>query len=218
MKKALATASVAMVLAAMPVAGVFATVTGNSPVDEISVTIDPTCSIARGNKGADNSEHTKGTGFGDWETDSNNALKDTISGTIVADTVYSIGSSNFTVKCNNANGWSVSASANALSGAASGNTATIPVGTPSTTASAWSFTPTSNEEQGGYSITVGAANAATVAQGVGTVIATNPTTQYNAATGNSGVSFNVAYSVSAAYDIPTDTYTGTITYTLAELQ
>ena len=219
-KSIIAAGASAVALAAMPVATSFATVNQlTQNIDTLIVNVSSTCTITRGNTSAANI-HANGTSnIGSWGEGTGDPAPeqgavghaDTLAGTITVGTVYSnFGSSNFAVKCNNAGGWTVTAEATALDNDTNNADGyQITLGTPSATTSSWNYTSSSNEGSGEGAYVIGDTGTYSAAS---QVVASGTKT-----TGNTGVSFKVQYAVSAAYDIPEDTYTGSIAYTLAEL-
>ena len=92
-KKILVGSIASLVLAAMPVLGVFADTT---QTDTVTVTVSPACQLNR-----QSTAHNNGASRGTWSGD-------TLSVSIGVATVdYNVGKSNFTVVCNNATGYKV---------------------------------------------------------------------------------------------------------------
>ena len=107
MKKSIIAAGAASaVLAAMPMAGVFALSTGPY-TDTLTLTIEDTCEFVRTTSGA----HASGADGGSWSSD-------TLSKTVVAGNTYAeLGTSSFHVTCNNTDGYTVTMAAEDLENA-----------------------------------------------------------------------------------------------------
>ena len=168
--KKLAIVGASLAFAALPVVGVFAA--DPAPVeDTITITVSETCTLSRT------------TGNGNYSaTMSVNALNP------------SVGSSTFKAVCNNASGFSVGASATALSGpgTAIGYSAT----TPTAGSGTWTATKT---------------NVA------GNIAASNGVLMTSAGpTDGDGVTETVTYQVSTLPDQAKGDYSGTMTYTLTQ--
>ena len=200
MKKSIVAAGVsAVALAAMPAVGVFADTT--SQVDTLSVQLQTTCTI-------DSATHAPGTASQATSWSGN-----TLTATAVAGAAYNnIGTTTFKVICNNAKGWNITTDGASVS--LVGQTTTdesIPNGTVTANTDAWSFTPS----QDGAGLTLGAANASPVATYGLTEAAAE--SKDSAATGNAGKTFVVTYGVSTSNAISAQTYEGSITYTLNQI-
>ena len=116
--KKLAVLGASAVLAALPVVGVFAT-DPEPVVDTITVTVSETCTL------------TRSTGNGTYTaTMSTNALNP------------SVGSSTLTAVCNNAGGFSVSATPTALAGPAGSQAINYSATTPTAGSGTWTATKT----------------------------------------------------------------------------
>ena len=189
MKKSLiATGAAAVALAAMPVLGAFADVT-----DTVQITINGACSIG-------GSTSTTGAGVTLTETMTNGSLKTwdadgTAGGKVV-------------VSCNDASGWNVKAVGASTGGT---NTAMVPTasGTPIATGTATSGA-TSN-----WAFKV----SGTGAVAAYTTYAAVPATATKVATSNdpgSEVQINTGYQVWVSATQEADTYTGKVTYTVAQ--
>ena len=196
MKKALIAGAASVALAAMPIAGVFAaditTVT-----DTLQITVDAACSI---------NAVTATAGSDDT----------TYSATVLNGAVAAFNNSSahtFSVVCNNNAGWKVTAGTpNDLSGSA-GNIHVIDyqaVATPSTGAEGvWTATVTGDSVPATAEGN-GIADASGHIKTAGGIIATE-------AASTDGSSFTVTYGGYVGAETAADTYTGTITYTLATL-
>ena len=170
MKKTLIAGAASLALAAMPVVGVFA----DNPapvVDDITITVSETCTLTR----------TTGTGIY-TATMSTNALN------------ASVGSSTFTAICNNATGFSVSATPTALTG--DGEAINYSATTPTAGTGTWTATKTEV--------------AGNIAASGGVLMSTNATT--------TGLTETVTYQVSTRADQAKGDYHGTMTYALTQNQ
>ncbi len=199
------TSLVALGLAALPVAGVFAASSGGPFTDTLSVTISNACTFARGS-----TAHAKGTTGGTSATDTGTWSDDTLSGTIAAGTAWSdFGTSNFNVVCNNAEGWKVTASSTTSFELVGGTTTSekIGLGTVGDDTAAWSYTPSTSDSD----VTAGTANGAKASTPDYVVAQSTKTTTA------SGRDFSVKYGVSVNHTLSDQSYTGTITYTFAQL-
>lgn len=170
MKKTIVAGAASLALAAMPVIGVFAT-DPEAIEDTITITVSETCTL------------TRSTGNGNYTaTMSTNALNP------------SVGSSTFTAVCNNASGFSVSATPTALAG--TGEAITYSATTPTAGSGTWTATKT----------TV----AGNIAATGGVLMSTNTTT--------TGLTETVTYQVSTRPDQAKGDYEGTMTYQLTQNQ
>ena len=168
MKKTLIAGAASLALAAMPVVGVFAA-DPEPVVDNIKITVNETCTL------------TRTTGNGNYTAAmSTNALNP------------SVGSSTFTPVCNNATGFSVSATPTALSGA--GEAINYSATTP--TAGSGTWTATKTEVAGNIDATGGV------------LMSTNATT--------TGLTETVTYQVSTRANQAKGDYHGTMTYALTQ--
>ena len=188
-KLAIAGASVAALAGVVaPVAGVFADDIKNIE-DTITVSIDPTCSFGT-NSGAAS------------------ASNESYSATVLngAEAAFNdSGVHNFYVVCNDTEGYTVSATPTALTGLlpATGTKNSIPYTTTysaSGTAGMWTATVASSDS---HNPTV-----VTPVPAAGGVIVTDGKT--------AGTAFAVTYKAYVGTETPADTYTGTMTYVLAE--
>lgn len=166
--KKLAVLGASAVLAALPVVGVFAT-DPEAVEDNITITVSETCTL------------TRTTGNGNYTaTMSTNALNP------------SVGSSTFTAVCNNAAGFSVSATPTALTG--TGEAINYSATTP--TAGSGSWTATKSVEAGNIAATGGV------------LMSTNATT--------TGLTETVTYQVSTRANQAKGDYEGKMTYQLTQ--
>ena len=190
MKKSIIAGASVMALAGVvaPVAGVFADDIKNIE-DEIVVTVNATCSFDS-NGGA--------------ATAADKDFAATVANG--AEAAFNDGGvHNFYVKCNDTEGYTVSATPTALTGLlpATGTKNSIPYTTTysaSGTAGMWSATVASSDS---HNPTV-----TTPVPAAGGVIVTDGTT--------AGTAFAVTYKAYVGTETPADTYTGTMTYVLAE--
>lgn len=186
--KKLAIAGASLALAAMPVLGVFADDVQNI-TDNITVTVNPTCSFDN------NSGAASAAGENYTATVLNGAEASFNAG----------GVHNFFVKCNDTEGYTVSATPSALTGElpVTGTKNSIPYTTTynaTGTAGMWTATVASNDS---HNPTV-----VTPVPAAGGVIVTDGKTN--------GTAFAVTYKAYVGTETPADTYTGTMTYLLAE--
>ena len=202
MKKSIIAASAAsLALAAMPVVGVFATVTPDGGiVDNLTVNLTKTCTVTR-----------TGTVAGMTATDpswSNATGTDagTYTGSLTAGEVKTLGKSTFTVSCNDQNkGHSMSVAVCGLDSTDNGSQddKTIPYSNSEVTAavSGWNITTTANANLGTT------AGIISTTSGTGSVYG-------NKKLAVTAQSFDATYTVSADVTQPSGTYTGSATYTL----
>ena len=192
--KKLAIAGASVALAAMPVVSTFA-VTTPSVTDTIQLTVNKTCEMSA-------SAATKTVELGNAVAGSEYAEKE---------------GSAMTVVCNSIKGWTIKATATALTDAADPDTTsqTIPFGAYGTTSSVWSakVTPSGND-QANASVTsswtdwtVAAASNATVVSSIA------DTTGHKAV---NGFTITPSYKAYAQANQASATYSGTMTYTFAE--
>lgn len=188
MKKSLITAGAAsLVVAAMPIVGVFAADGNKTITDTIKVTIDSACSVTSAK-----TDNTYAVDMTNSQLDSN------------------IGSTSMTVKCNDAAGWKVSAVGSG-SGAtvdvldASDDGTDIATGTATSGATSnWAFKVAGDKTVAAYqNFAAVPTTAAKVAEDSG---ATSMT---------SGTTISTTYQVWISATQQADTYTGQVTYTLA---
>lgn len=192
MKKTLILGAVSAALAALPVVACFAEV-----VDIVSVTVNPSCTIARLAYGSDGTgeegSHKNGTGTiaGTWGS-ANSTLTVTMSNGTTTPTNAPLGTSRFNVTCNDPDGYRVSVTTTDLT--VDGTDLTIPASTTySATTSGWGV------------IYNGAIYAST--EGTTLVNAAGVTT--------GGTAYEVGYGVGISSNQAAGTYTGTATYTVA---
>lgn len=186
--KKLAIAGASLALAAMPVLGVFADDVKNIQ-DTITVTVAPTCSF-------------------DTNSGAASASNESYSATVLngAEAAFNDGGvHNFYVKCNDTEGYTVTATPTALTGQlpATGTKNSIPYTVSynaSGTAGMWSAAVASSDS---HNPTV-----TTPVPAAGGVIVTDNKTD--------GTAFAVTYKAYVGTETPADTYTGTMTYVLAE--
>ena len=201
MKKSIIAAGAASaVLAAMPIAGVFAV----DFTDTLNLTIDNVCTFTR-----QTVAHTDGVGAwgNDGKEETTNDAADTLYATVTNGTVYDgetgnsgvLGSSAFNVTCNNNKGYSVAVNASAL-------TATG----VSTTDFAWPYaaggTLTTNTDASSWTIS---SNGEGAAMNTGTVATKGAPTN--------GTNFTVTYKAFVDSTQPAGTYTATAEYTMTQL-
>lgn len=210
MKKMLiATGVASLAVAAMPVVGVFAADI-TEVVDTLNITISPTCSFDGETPNADTTDKDYDAANTYSATALNGAKADFNGDTAGGDTVVH----NFSVTCNDNDGWKVTASAVPdLAGTGTNNhkftyvSTTLPT---EGTEGSWTavvggdFSSTSDE-----TIT-GIANATNAILKTGGVIAAEHVSAKTSA-------FTVTYSAYAGTETAADTYTGSVTYTLAVL-
>ena len=168
--KKLAIVGASLAFAALPVVGVFAA-DPEPVVDTIKITVSETCTLTR----------TAGTGLY-TATMSTNALNP------------SVGSSTFTSVCNNASGFSVSATPTALTNAGGGEAINYSATTP--TAGSGTWTATKTEVAGN----IEASN--------GVLMSSNGAT--------TGLVETVTYQVSTRANQAKGDYQGTMTYALTQ--
>ena len=168
--KKLAIAGASLALAAMPVVGVFATDPA-AVEDTITITVSETCTF------------TRTTGNGNYTaTMSTNALNS------------SVGSSTFTAVCNNASGFSVSATPTALAGPTGSDAINYSATTPTAGSGSWTATKT---------------------EVAGNIAATNGVLMTAAGT-TTGQTETVTYQVSTRANQAKGDYEGTMTYQLTQ--
>lgn len=192
-KSIIAGASVlALAGAVMPMAGVFAANTDDKGItDTIKVTVDATCSFhsVEGEGGASSADETyAATVLNGAEAAFNNG-----------------GVHNFLVKCNDTEGYTVSATPTALTGQlpSTGDKNSIPYSasySASGKAGMWTATAATSDSH--------APTVTTPIPAAGGVIVTDGKTD--------GTAFAVTYKAYVGTETPADTYTGTMTYVLAE--
>lgn len=187
MKKSLTTAGAAsLVVAAMPIVGVFAADGNKTITDTIKVTIDSACSVT-----SDKTDNTYAVDMTNSQLNSN------------------IGSTVMNVKCNDAHGWKVTAvgsgsgaTVDVLDAAKDG--ADIATGTATSgAASNWAFKVAGDSTVAAYkNFAAIPTTAAKVAEGS---VATDMT---------AGTNITTTYQVWISATQQADTYTGQVTYTL----
>lgn len=187
--KKLAIAGASLALAAMPVLGVFADGDIKNIQDTITVTVNATCSF-------------------DTNGGAASASNESYSATVLngAEAAFNAGGvHNFYVKCNDTEGYTVSATPTALTGQlpATGTKNSIPYTatySASGKAGMWTATAASSDTH--------APTVVTPVPEAGGVIVTDGKTD--------GTAFAVTYKAYVGTETPADTYTGTMTYVLAE--
>ncbi len=190
-KSIIATGATAALLAAMPVLGAYADVT-----DTVTITINGSCSVG-------GTTATTGAGVSLSETMTNGSLK-----TWDAD---GTAGGKLVVSCNDANGWNVKAV-----GASTGsdNTVMVPTssGTPIATGTADSGA-TSN-----WAFKVSASDSGLIVSPYNSYAAVPASAQKVASSGAaaSSVQINTGYQVWVSATQEADTYTGKVTYTVAQ--
>ena len=187
MKKSIIAAGAASVaLAAMPVLGVFAD-DDRSVTDTINVTISPSCTFSAG--GDDVAYSVTGTNASGVVNPVNNSSN-----------VHT-----FTVFCNQNSGYTVAATASALSATGVTDTFAYAASLPSGVDSAW---------HAQFAADAGNTNTLTVTQlpagGAETTIISA-----NQASATGGETWTATYTAYIGTETPAGTYTGTIGYTLA---
>lgn len=172
--------------------------------DTVEVTINKSCLFGRGTAydfgetAFEGDHHAGKTDVSSWGTG------DVLSGSIDAGgVVEGYGSSNFTVVCNNEDGWQVTALAEALTGKTTGEE-NIPLGTPGADVAAWNAVSASEDADVDAGITVDGDTEVVVASSEKT-------------TETAGRTFTMTYNVSVDHELSAQTYSGQITYTFAQL-
>ena len=221
MKKAIIAGAASAVLAAMPVAGVFAVPSAQSVKDQLNLTVSPTCSITR-TAHADKSTSTE-TYQGTF-TGGNDQIDASYAMTLGTGSMGTFGMSTFGVSCNDqTNGFKVSAKATGLTSTSSdaATNATIEylqTGAVSNQVSGWNVTLGRPSET-----TIPAWNTTNVpSDGVNANIpqlATGAVVDlFDTYTGSSVLSnsatFTATYKAGVKADQPAGLYTGSVTYTL----
>lgn len=225
MKKSLIAASAsAVALAAMPVVGVFATDV-ISTTDNLEITIDKICSFGHVDAGAsiDVDGVVRVDGAGEWETggeatvSGTTAASDTLSKTMSNGTsTSSLGTTTLGVYCNNELGYTITTSdAGALTSTDTSQTIGIN-STISASASGWSYQVAAGtganqrgEVKNSHTSWANSGNANGVIAGSATSGAKT--------TSNDGDFFTITYGVGIDQSQAAGTYTGSITYTLDQL-
>ena len=186
MKKTLIAGAASVVLAAMPVVGVFAAQASDpqAVIDTLTVNVNGECTFAR----------TNGTGTY-TQTMAANALND------------NFGSSTFTSHCNNGTGYKVTLTATDLA-YANGANITYATGDATPTAGSGTWVAYRSAATGGSTVT--SYNTA------GNIAAGGYAYETNAADGAVDSSFTVVYKVSTHSIQEQGSYVGTATYTLAQ--
>lgn len=199
MKKTIIAGVASAVLAAMPVVGVFAADTDTEKVDTLRLTIDNACTFER----ISGSEHASTVGT--WGDDDNSETvtddPNTLFATVANDESYdALGTSSFTVTCNNQYGYTVSVAGTAFTADTAAN---------STGTYAWGYT------KGGTLTT--ADSMWTIASGhAGASWADSNAIVAQASAPVSNDTFTVTYKAYVDATQPADSYTATATYNFAQ--
>lgn len=180
--------AVVLGVGAVPTANLFAADSLNPITDTVKVTIASACSLS-------------GSGANINETMTNNQTKNNFTG------------ATYTIKCNDAGGWHLSAvgsssTTDKTSMIATGSGTAIATGTATTGASTWAFKVTGKSGadktvEGYRSFSAIPATAADVALDT------------NGSIGQTGTTVSTTYQVHISDTQQADTYTGKVTYTLA---
>lgn len=228
MKKSLIAASAsAVALATIPVVGVFAEDV-TSTTDNLQITINKICSLGYEDAGAsiDVAGVTRANGAGTWTNPGEAtatgsvAASDTLSKTMSNGTsTDNLGTTTLGVYCNNENGYTITTTeAGSLTDTTSVPAVTDVIeitNTISSSASGWSYqVAASASNRGEVKNSHGSWASSANANGV---IAGSKTTAPKTTT-NNGDFFTITYGVGVDDTQSAGTYTGSITYTLAQLQ
>ena len=219
--KKLAIAGASVALAAMPVVGVFAAPT-LSHTDTLNLNIAKVCTFGTVTSGAANDDDatTHGLGAnnptgGAWTNDSYSA------NVAVGNTYAALATTTFTVRCNNADGYTVKAKAGSVQGTGenakgvlasgtnyiySGDGNTYNAATAGT--SYWNFSLATTEASG-VAIETGYETASALPANDTTVVVTGTNGNVQA-----GQKFTATYGAGIDNHQPAGTYTGTVVYTL----
>ena len=180
---------------AMPVAGAFATDV-TSQTDTIKVNIAETCTMKT-------VSHAPGTSSnGTWNV---NVLSGTMTNGSNTD---DYGSTTFNIVCNNLKGWEVTAANTVLTGKETSQTI-AQASDHSATKSGWSWTV--SKTAGTYKDDV------TIPSGKQGVASDSSVAKLTKATDNTGETFKVTYGLGIQENQAADEYSGTMTYTLSQL-
>ena len=238
MKKSIIAAGAASVaLAAMPVVGVFAAPT-LSHTDTILLTVSSVCTLGTvtngvpddGTDATTHADGTRATNPGTWGNDPSAeagtaAHTNTLSETIAAGTTdANMGSTTFTVRCNNAGGYELQARSGTNDGNATAPLATmvsgsnlIKSGMGGGSGSGGAWVPATDPSYWNFMLS-GASTGVTIASGYDAahVIPTSDTKIAEGVNGNlnAGQSVTVTYGAGINNTQPSGTYTGTVIYTL----
>lgn len=218
MKKALIAGAASTVLAAMPVVGVFAADL-RTHTDEINISISPVCTLSTVDAGA--ATATDATTHNPTEANSSFAgvwSSDTLNATMAAGTEKTLGTTTFTVRCNNQKGYTLSANTGTAAGTLVSTTnstdvinttngSTYAAGTSGT--SYWRFQVAS--EATGITVAQAYANA----NAIPTTSTTIATAAANSGNLQDGQQITVTYSAGIDNFQATGTYNGSVVYTLA---
>ena len=191
MKKILiATSAASLVLAAMPIVGVFADVT-----DTVTITINSACTVG-------GTTATTGAGVTLTETMTNGSLK-----TWDAD---GTAGGKLVVSCNSASGWNVKAV-----GASTGSDNTVMVPSNTGAANAIATGTATSGATSNWAFKVAGDNAVSTYTSYSAVPAT-ATKVATSSTAGASVQINTGYQVWVSATQAADTYTGKVTYTVAQ--
>lgn len=224
-------ASFAIALAPLATFATPATVTSDEHTDQLDITVLPTCSFGSAAAEIDGFDHNEATeadgtsqGTASWssaDTSNKGRILDKATGTLAdadkgTDTAtYSIAggtkedafaTTTFTVVCNNAEGWTVKATANAL--ALAGDSATTIPASASYGINASGYAINKVEKTGTVS-TFTVPTGTTITAPNETVIAQN-----TAASAEDGDIFTVTYGIGVKASQKAGTYSGTVVYSL----
>ena len=194
-------------LAALPL-GAFAVTPVADVEDTVEIIVDPACSI--------NDVITLDAARTGGETEDDRTFSDTVvnGGTAAFEDANGNSSHQFTIVCNNDDGWQVSASGPTNLSGASGNAHVITYQAAALPASA--------STEGVWNAIVSGAPVSAELDGITTVsnvnyIATSGGVIATEAASTDGSTFSVTYGAVVGTETAADTYTGTVTYTLATL-
>lgn len=204
--------------AALPVAGVMAAEATLKHTDTINLNIDSTCTLGtleggaytgtdattHGNGNYTNPKNTSQTGLGGWSGDT---LAITMQSGTSSD---NIGSTTFTVRCNNANGYELKAKAAATNLLKGGSSAVIPGAAPAADTSYWAF-KLSDASEGGMGI-AGSYDSFINVPTTATTVASKGA----AGNVNAGETVKVTYAAGVSKTQESGSYTGSVEYTLVE--
>ncbi len=230
MKKTLGVVAAAA-MAATPMFGVLAEgpVDVTSHTDNISVNIGAVCTLGGVTEGVTTgvnaTTHANGDGspaLGAWDK-SDASGTNTLSGTMIPGSADAdFGSSTFTIKCNNAKGYTLSAIGDGtenhttqLYDSTSEKSIATADGTPAKTSSAWAFKfeSTAKKKDGNTSIIATGYDAFKGIPAASTVVASQDKANDLA----TGETVKVTYAVSVSTAQEEGTYTGAVAYTLAQV-
>lgn len=198
-KKLIAAGAASLAVATMPFAGVFAVKSTDQVTDTLTLNLQPTCTMTVSSAAATGSDAAGAT------VTNPTAKSSTYTATIAADVAYTLGTSTFTVICNDTTGWGVTVTANDLVGQTSGHTTekfvngSIPATSADSTPGAYSYTTAPVDAQSGVITDSGLNKGITAGSETG-----------------DGVQFTSTYRVRANSKTQTaQQYTGTVVYNLS---